>query len=65
MIQTCSQCGLKYLMSHYYSVCDFCGDDDDSWLELRQVDIAVEWSVLCGQVVHGENEAREERWKIS
>lgn len=51
-------------MSHYYDLCDFCGDDDDSWLELREVDGVVEWWRLASEAQHGESEVRERRWAI-
>lgn len=64
MIQTCSNCGLHYLMSHYWEMCDWCGEESETWLELREVDGVVEWWQLASEAQHGESEARERRWSI-
>lgn len=65
MIQTCANCHMKYLMSHYWEMCDYCGDEQESWLELREVDGVVEWWRLASKAQHGESEARERRWRIA
>lgn len=65
MIQTCTCCGLHYLISHYWEMCDWCGDEQESWLELREVDETVEWYIQMIRIAHGESEARERRWRIT